>query len=351
MKSTLLDNDKEKWVSKILADLKKETISYFDYDIVESVSVSPFATIEDISEFQKVNVRADKQHNAWEMIAISDAQASETYNSSLLESLNGGINALKIRYNKELNEVELATIFKDINPEYISLHLAGNMSSVQQTFDLFKKQGFQLANIKGSSSAAKESIWKMTKSHFKTELFAIANNSPQQIADVLHKIFENIRIHADSSISLQDFSERFQLEVKLGSNYVENIALIKALRILWNHLTSTYYLEDSRIKIITENTLPGPEVSAEENYIFASIYALSAACGAADGIIIKTLPNKKFRPEFQKRIGKNLHHLLSLESKTDLVLDPLAGSYFIENAANQIAEKTWKIFSEKISTT
>ena len=52
--------------------------------------------------------------------------------------------------------------------------------------------------------------------------------------------------------------------------------------------------------------------------------------------------------DFGKRISRNVQHLLQLESYLDRVADPSAGSYYIEQLTNQIAEAVWQRFRENV---
>ena len=51
---------------------------------------------------------------------------------------------------------------------------------------------------------------------------------------------------------------------------------------------------------------------------------------------------------FAQRIALNIQHLMQLESYMDRVVDPSAGSYYIENLTNQLAEAVWKKFKQLV---
>ena len=73
---------------------------------------------------------------------------------------------------------------------------------------------------------------------------------------------------------------------------------------------------------------------------------MSAVIGGTDRLYIypsDSLVNEN-GTSFSRRIGLNVHHLMEQESYLDRVIDPSAGSYFIEELTNRIAEKAWKQF-------
>jgi len=50
--------------------------------------------------------------------------------------------------------------------------------------------------------------------------------------------------------------------------------------------------------------------------------------------------------EVTRRLTRNVHHLMKMESGLDKIADPLSGSYTIETLTRKIAERSWKIFQQ-----
>ncbi len=82
--------------------------------------------------------------------------------------------------------------------------------------------------------------------------------------------------------------------------------------------------------------------------IRAATQALSAVIGGADRLYV--LPSNAALGEessaFSRRIARNVQHLLQLESHTDKVIDPAAGSYYIEKLTDKLTEQAWAKFQE-----
>jgi len=74
---------------------------------------------------------------------------------------------------------------------------------------------------------------------------------------------------------------------------------------------------------------------------------MAASLGGADSISLKPFDIAyKKDDEFSRRISRNIQVILKEESAFDKVIDPAAGSYYIENLTNSIAEAAWKLFQE-----
>ena len=75
---------------------------------------------------------------------------------------------------------------------------------------------------------------------------------------------------------------------------------------------------------------------------------MSAVIGGADRLYV--LPSNHFRQEpgtaFSRRIARNVQHLLKMESHLHRVVDPGAGSFYIEKLTEKLAEQAWKHFQE-----
>ena len=73
---------------------------------------------------------------------------------------------------------------------------------------------------------------------------------------------------------------------------------------------------------------------------------MSAAIGGAD--IIYVMPAdyqlKGETSTLTRRIARNVQHLLQMESHLDQVIDPAAGSYFIENLTRLLCAEAWQEF-------
>ena len=83
------------------------------------------------------------------------------------------------------------------------------------------------------------------------------------------------------------------------------------------------------------------------NMLRTQTEAMSATIGGADSLTVQPFDTIfKESDKFSERIARNQQLLLKEESHFDKITDPSAGSYYIENLTNSIAEQAWALFVE-----
>ncbi len=83
------------------------------------------------------------------------------------------------------------------------------------------------------------------------------------------------------------------------------------------------------------------------NMLRTQTEAMSAILGGTDSLTVEPFDIAFRKPdEFSERIARNQQLILKEEAYFDKVADPAAGSYYIENLTNLIAEHAWKLFVE-----
>ncbi len=125
----------------------------------------------------------------------------------------------------------------------------------------------------------------------------------------------------------------------IGSNHFMEIAKLRAARLLWPAVASAFGAAPGiRIHARTagENkTHYDPSV----NLLRVTTEALSAVLGGCDSLTVTPCG-------FDAHLADNVHHILREESHLDKVLDPGAGSYYIEALTDEVASRAWGLFLE-----
>lgn len=130
--------------------------------------------------------------------------------------------------------------------------------------------------------------------------------------------------------------------IQLGQNHLENIALLRAVRLCINLiLEETGQSHSYQIGVVIE----GNEADPNATKIKSTALAMAAINGGADILMVKPSDGKGITP-FERRIARNVHHLLSEEANFDQVADPAAGSYYIEALTDHLAQKIWTKFQQ-----
>jgi methylmalonyl-CoA mutase len=146
-------------------------------------------------------------------------------------------------------------------------------------------------------------------------------------------------------------ASRIRFSFGTGSNYFAEIAKLRAARLLWSTVMTGFQAEDyeavkMHIHSVTSewnNTIYDPYV----NMLRTQTEAMAAILGGTDSLTVEPFDVVFRQPgEFSERIARNQQLILKEEAYFDKVIDPAAGSYYIENLTSMIAVKAWKLFLE-----
>ena len=152
-----------------------------------------------------------------------------------------------------------------------------------------------------------------------------------------------------AGLNVADVAKQLQFVFGVGSNYFMEIAKFRAARLLWAKIVEAYLPGDKKaasmfIHAITSDwnkTIYDPYV----NMLRVTTESMSAVIGGVDSLYVQPF-DKSYREvsKFSGRIARNTQIILKEEAYLDKIVDPSAGSYYIENLTNSIAEEAWKIF-------
>ncbi|MCL2289616.1 MAG: methylmalonyl-CoA mutase family protein [Bacteroidetes bacterium] len=173
----------------------------------------------------------------------------------------------------------------------------------------------------------------------------------QELGYVLAVANEYVAFATEKGVASENIASKMQFTLSVGSNYFMEIAKLRAVRLLWSTLIEQYHPACDCAYHVTINTIASswnktlydPYV----NMLRSTTEAMSAALGGADSIALKPFDVAyKQGDEFSSRMSRNVQIILKEESYFDKVVDPAAGSYYIENLTNAIIEYAWSLFRE-----
>lgn len=168
-------------------------------------------------------------------------------------------------------------------------------------------------------------------------------------ADSLSAVQEALadgRLFWPSPKPLADIAARSEVRLGVGTQYLLEIAKIRAARIVLANVAAGFGLEGvvPRIHGITTSstkTLYDPH----NNILRGTIEGMAAVIGGCDSLSVAAFDQGHTTPdEFSAHIARNTEILLKEEAHLDKVADPLGGSYAIESLTHSIAEAAWTVF-------
>jgi methylmalonyl-CoA mutase len=380
----------EEWMAKINVDLKGAD---YEKKLVwrtnEGFKVKPFYRKEDLEGLKTTEglpgqfpfVRGNqKNSNAWlvrQDILVEDPAAA---NAKALDILNKGVDSLGFRLKKhEVDAAFIATLLKDIRADIVELNFSTCQAHTVQLanllVDYFRNQGYDLGKLRGSidfdplsrmltrgkdTSAllaqAKELV-EVTSALPLYRCIAVnaleLNNAGSYIAQELGYALawgnEYLNRLIESGVPADLAAKKIKFNFGISSNYFLEIAKFRAARLLWADIVKEYKPEcDCSCKMVAHaetSTFNLTLFDAHVNLLRTQTETMSAALAGVNSITVTPFDKAYQTPDdFSERIARNQQLLLKEESHFDKVVDPAAGSYFIENLTVSIAQQAWNLF-------
>ena len=242
------------------------------------------------------------------------------------------------KYNRDLQKIHGAVNFDPI----ANLVIGGNFyESEKADFDNCARI------IEESKHVPHFRTLAVNATYFKNS----GSNIVQELAFAMAYGNEYLSRLTEKGLSIDDIAPNIKFHFAVGSNYFMEIAKIRAARFLWAKVVNAYgpsNVEVTRTHIHTvtadwNKTVYDPYL----NMLRTTTESMSAIIGGTNSLTVKPF-NAIFEETnpFSERIARNQQLILKEESYFDKIVDPAAGSYYIENLTDSLIGEAWKLFLE-----
>jgi len=380
----------QEWLDKIQVDLKGAD---FQKRLVwrtnEGFNVQPFYRREDLANLKTPDalpgefpyVRGNKKdNNQWYVRQNVKADDPVAANAKAKDILNRGVDSLGFRIpgkcvSKEYVDQLLDGLYLDcIEVSYRTCprHV---LELTDLLIDYFKAHGYSPEQIVGGVGF--DPLEKMLLEGKDTEeLLAVGPQLVEKLKD-----YPNLRcvmVHTESLNNagayivqelgyalawgneyLQELTDagidadlaagKIKFYMGISENYFMEIAKFRAMRLLWAQIVKQYEpkRDESCMTIInaTTSTYNQTLFDSYVNLLRSQTEAMSAALGGIHSMVVTPFDVTYEAPtDFSERIARNQQLLLKEESHFATIVDPGAGSYFIEHLTDALAQEAWKLF-------
>lgn len=176
-------------------------------------------------------------------------------------------------------------------------------------------------------------------------------NLVQELAYTLADGREYVRAAIAAGMDVDAFAGRLSFFFAIGMNFFMEIAKLRAARLLWHRIMSEFEpKKQGSLMLRTHCQTSGVSLQEQDPYnnvIRTAYEAMSAALGGTQSLHTNALDEAIALPtEFSARIARNTQLILQEETGITHVVDPLAGSYYIESLTAELAEKAWALIEE-----
>ena len=176
-------------------------------------------------------------------------------------------------------------------------------------------------------------------------------NLVQELAYTLADGREYVRAALSAGMDVDQFAGRLSFFFAIGMNVFMEAAKLRAARLLWTRIMKEFDpKKPGSLMLRTHCQTSGVSLQEQDPYnnvVRTAYEALAAALGGTQSLHTNALDEAIALPtEFSARIARNTQLILQEETGITHVVDPLAGSYYVESLTAELADKAWALIEE-----
>jgi len=319
----------------------------------EGIDIQPY--------YDRSDVRSNRNHildkttlpflgpNGWLNLPLVDGVLGRA-NELAHGHLKNGADGIIFKLTKD---VSAPALLKGIKPEFCFLGFETN----DNLLSFFEEAVVTMApsdKIYGSILWKNEPEWLKVANLFKNysnfRCFGIHLDGDDLIGQILcalQKVLKIADVLSDFGFSPQRILEKTAFSLEATNNFFLDIAKVRSLKILFERIGQAYSIAPTPafVRMVLSPMPPGQDYEPHGNMLSHSFSALGAVVSSSDAITVITEDQNS---PVHLHTARSVSLLLKEESKLDKVIDPLAGSYFVESLTSSIVEKVWtKLTAEK----
>ncbi|MBP1849101.1 methylmalonyl-CoA mutase [Rhizobium halophytocola] len=173
----------------------------------------------------------------------------------------------------------------------------------------------------------------------------------QELAFTLADGREYVRAAIAKGLDVDAFAGRLSFFFAIGMNFFMEAAKLRAARLLWSKIMAEFHPQKPSSSMLRTHCQTSGVSLAEQdpynNVVRTAFEAMSAALGGTQSLHTNSFDEAIALPtEFSARIARNTQLILQHETGVTKVVDPLAGSYYVESLTSELAEKAWALIEE-----
>ena len=368
------------WKQQVFKDLKgKDFDQTLLWNVDGNVMIESYYTAEDTvgTPLQSIQAPQNQRVNhSWQYRETLKLVSEKECNQLIMNGLQAGVNSFLIDNSGVCErEIEVKELLRNIKlsdtPFFFKVenNALALVNSLQQIAPYQWKGGI---NNDALALWMCEGIWHENHWSDLGQILRIVQHHPQfkcviinshhfhnsganigqELAYTLASAIETIDKLSKQNFTLPEIIQKIEFSISVGTNYFAEIAKIRAFKMLWFQILRDGYGMD--INEIPNCSIHGvtssfynASTTPHTNMLRATTEAMAAIIGGCDALSIRAY-DETFQEsdEFSRRIARNISTILKEESYFDKVIDPSAGSYFIENSTFKIAQEAMKLLQE-----
>ncbi|MFN3972230.1 MAG: methylmalonyl-CoA mutase [Gemmobacter sp.] len=176
-------------------------------------------------------------------------------------------------------------------------------------------------------------------------------NLVQELGFTLADGREYVRTAIARGMDVDAFAPRLSFFFAIGMNVFMEAAKLRAARMLWHRIMTEFGAKKPEsLMLRTHCQTSGVSLQEQDPYnnIVRTAYeAMAAVLGGTQSLHTNSFDEAMALPtEFSSRIARNTQLILQEETGITRVVDPLAGSYYVESLTAELADQAWALIAE-----
>jgi methylmalonyl-CoA mutase len=168
-----------------------------------------------------------------------------------------------------------------------------------------------------------------------------------EMAYTLADGLDYVRTGIEAGLNIDDFAPRISFFWGSGMNYFMEVAKMRAARVIWAKLIKQFNPENPKSMALRAHTQTSGWSLTEQdpfnNVMRTCMEAMAAAMGHTQSLHTNSLDEAMALPtDFSARISRNTQLYLQYETNITKVVDPWAGSYYVESLTDALLKKGWE---------
>ena len=174
----------------------------------------------------------------------------------------------------------------------------------------------------------------------------------QELAFTIADGIEYVRAALAGGLDVDRFAPRLSFFFAIGMNFFMEVAKLRAARMLWSTLMQELFSpKDNRsLMLRTHCQTSGVSLTSLDPYnniVRTTVEAMAAALGGTQSLHTNSFDEALSLPsEFSARIARNTQLILQEETGITRVIDPMAGSFYVEHLTASLASEARKLIDE-----
>jgi methylmalonyl-CoA mutase len=345
----------EAWKAQALKELKQDTLESLDWKTSRNIPAGPYydnSAVSHLDPFhQHINPPDDYAPDArsWENRQLINYSDDGSTNKKIMQALEGGADGIIISTNNK--GIAFEKLLKEVKLSYCSISFFTNEPEIISNYLRYCQSTGEYEKISGgvfwnSITAATSGIKTLAANDAPPDFRYSGFSDKYSLIEQFNAIVKLAESFPEEDL-ISMFKSRLTFTLNIHEDYFQGLALIKAARILSYQIIRSFNVdllpEDIFIQAFSpvyKNEKYGPH----ENMLKSTTAAMAAIIGGCNGLVV--MPENEESP-FMQRIARNVSHVLKEEAYLGKVVDPSAGSYFIDHLVEQTVKYIWQQFQDQ----